>query len=71
MQQSHGHLMESVSELKSSIKMLGDRWEEKWNEEKKEEKQRYEQDKRDQRNRWWGLAFLLIGTIVLLQLGLK
>ena len=71
MQQSQAHLMENISELKGSVKALGDKWDEKWDEEKKDEAKRYEQERRDQRNRWWGLAFLLIGAMVLIQLGLK
>ena len=71
MQQSQAHLMENISELKGSVKALGDKWEEKWEKEKDEEQKRYEQDRRDQRNRWWGLAFLLIGAMLMIQLGIK
>ncbi|WP_077621572.1 hypothetical protein [Sediminibacillus massiliensis] len=71
MQQSQTHLMENISELKTGLKALGDKWEEKWEKEKEDEAKRYEQERRDQRNRWWGLAFLLIGAMLLMQLGLK
>lgn len=54
------NLEKQIRELRDDMKL-----------DKEEERKRYEQDKRDQKNRWWGLVFLLIGAVVLIQLGLR
>lgn len=71
MQQSQTHLMDNISELKGSVKALGDKWEEKWEKEKEDEAKRYEQDRRDRNKALWQIGTTIIIAMILVQLGLK
>lgn len=43
----------------------------RYNQQQKKRLEQYERETRDARNRWWGFAFLILGAVVLVQLGLK
>lgn len=81
MQQSQTHLMENMSELKGSIKVLSDKWDEKWEKEdlrrekeKEEQLSRYKDEKADRakemRNFGWKVfaGIIIAGASLLLTL---
>lgn len=71
-QQSQGHIMENISELKVSFRNFNEKWEEKWQreeverkKEKEEELRRYQEEKADRAKELRGFAWKVAAGVVI------